>query len=664
MPETFAHYKIDRLDDAQIDDFVGRWYAHQIPSEAEAKEQADSLRSAIRHTPSVRRLSGNPLLLTLMAFIHQGLRKLPKDRGELYERCIQMLLKDWREAKRKEEEQADVLALNVPVQKDYLAHLAFFIQQKNQGGGDEEARGLVSRREAIAALSARHLARAQRERPSLTEIEARDEMARFLEHVCHETGLLLDRGNDQISFIHLSFQEYLAAWVFVCGTDLPKGAGFFVEHLGDPAWEEVLLLRLYVVTQGGGGGETELDVILGGVLRSLERRSVPEGWLTLVRAIRDDIELRERDRREILGRAVQHWLEEPAFGGRWFEALEEVKLFAERARELLRVVIAEARVRAPKAAEAIGLLHLETTIFAFPDDAMDAIRNRADLGEMLADLVPFADEPEVRALLAEKASIADWSCALRVLEGPEAYRWTVRWMKESEAPAAVDAATALLWDKILADFESRASFAESRRGNKSAVLFERSGALIYRTDWSSVALPYACLRVLPVMLPSTGSLSTGRLLQGLLAEARAEWRSCDEWKELKDWAASFSRRVLIGFPVAIPLDESVVDGLAAASVRSFVRSFGGSFSGSVVRSLSVLSFVPLVAMPAADLSVFLIANSPAPPNATSATSSFALSVANMLAHLFARFLAAPMLELFAPSVLMWIVQIWRGSGKK
>src|SRR5204863_5823861 len=89
----FTHYHVGWLADDQINKFIDRWYAIQIPQDsADRIARSRSLRDAVQRTSSVRRLARNPLLLTLMAFIHHGLRKLPQDRGELYEKCVEMLL--------------------------------------------------------------------------------------------------------------------------------------------------------------------------------------------------------------------------------------------------------------------------------------------------------------------------------------------------------------------------------------------------------------------------------------------------------------------------------------------------------------------------------------------------------------------------------------------
>ena len=143
--ETFAHYSVARLDAAQIDDFIARWYALQYSDNArEQDERVRSLQHAVRRSPSVQRLAGNPLLLTLMAFIHHGQRSLPQDRGELYEQCVQMLLKTWQEAKREgglaaghagDPHPFEKLGLHVATQKDYLAHLAMSCAGTESGRG-------------------------------------------------------------------------------------------------------------------------------------------------------------------------------------------------------------------------------------------------------------------------------------------------------------------------------------------------------------------------------------------------------------------------------------------------------------------------------------------------------------------------------------------------
>ena len=438
--DRFRHVRVGRLEPAQIDEFVARWYATQESASTAQEQLVRSLQEAIRRTPSVARLAGNPLLLTLMAFIHHGLRKLPHDRGELYEKCVEMLLKTWQQAKRGgaagAEHDADRLGLHVHTQKDYLAHLAMHLQEKgSQGGEDDDARGLLPRTEAIEVLARRHLELASRERPHLGMAEAREEMVSFFDYVSEQTGLLIDKGGDQVGFIHLSFQEYLAAWVFTCkGGASPE---LFEERLGDPAWEEVLLLRLYIVLRTpGGGGERAFDAITGAILRHLERNELPEGWLTLTRALRDNLGFRAHDRRAILERALGYWLEHPMFAGPWFNVLEELSLFAGAAREDLRTLLLDA-VGASPPATSVACLHLAARLFGFPAEAVERLRHRPELNEprspsALAPAAPAAPTrsgqqptPTRKSAPAEPEILFSWLhlSDIHIGHGSTSHRW-------------------------------------------------------------------------------------------------------------------------------------------------------------------------------------------------------------------------------------------------
>ena len=361
----FDELHIGRLDDEQVSTFIGRWYAIQMQSNLREREElTESLRHAVLRTGGVRRLAANPLLLTLMAFLHQSLGRLPQERGELYELCIDMLLRTWQEARRGEGQRSDPhpfekLGLHVATQKDYLAHLAFFVQERNDVVEGEDARGLVGQMEALECLAKRHLAKSRRARPSLELAEAREEMDQFLDYLGDQTGLLVNRGNDKLAFLHLSFQEYLAAWVYLCGSVGPD-TGFFIKYLGAPAWEEVILLRLHIVLRApGGGGEEAFDRIVRALFEHLGRMSFEPGWQTLARAVRDSLTFTPDDQATVLRKAVEFWCRDARFEGEWFGVLEEICLFGGPGKEALRGVIATMVQRDPPGrAAAYTRLHL------------------------------------------------------------------------------------------------------------------------------------------------------------------------------------------------------------------------------------------------------------------------------------------------------------------
>ena len=157
--DDFSHYRVGRLEPLQIDDFVERWYVIQYPeNERERQEQVNSLQNALRRNPSVQRLAGNPLLLTLMAFIHYGQRTLPQDRGELYEQCIQMLLKSWLEAKRKAASAAgndaphgnEIIGLRRPSRRNTWP-IWLYPSKRRTNPRRKTKRGLIRRSEPLTA---------------------------------------------------------------------------------------------------------------------------------------------------------------------------------------------------------------------------------------------------------------------------------------------------------------------------------------------------------------------------------------------------------------------------------------------------------------------------------------------------------------------------------
>ena len=61
-------------------------------------EKVDKLLPSIMEWPSVRRLATNPLLLTILALIHENVGRLPNRRIKLYEIAAHTLIESWRQA--------------------------------------------------------------------------------------------------------------------------------------------------------------------------------------------------------------------------------------------------------------------------------------------------------------------------------------------------------------------------------------------------------------------------------------------------------------------------------------------------------------------------------------------------------------------------------------
>jgi len=93
--EGFRVFVLQELDDTQIADFLARWHRATDEDEIAAGSRNMRLMTALRQSPAIRRLAGNPLLLTMMAIISRA-HELPRDRAQLYEQCTRLLLHQWK----------------------------------------------------------------------------------------------------------------------------------------------------------------------------------------------------------------------------------------------------------------------------------------------------------------------------------------------------------------------------------------------------------------------------------------------------------------------------------------------------------------------------------------------------------------------------------------
>ena len=221
------------FDEPQIAAFLRGWcVAYEqfargdIPeAQRDGERQAELLTGEIESNLGARRLAGNPLLLTIMALIQRQGVRLPERRVELYDIAVRTLIETWNRAR----SLSDVALLNLPdprLTAALLSEVALWMQQ----------RGITT---ATAGELLPVLAEAHRRRSS-PEPEAA--AAAFLHDVQHYSGLLVERGPDAYSFLHLTFQEYFAARALADMSDADARWRILEPHLRDPRWRETILL--------------------------------------------------------------------------------------------------------------------------------------------------------------------------------------------------------------------------------------------------------------------------------------------------------------------------------------------------------------------------------------------------------------------------------------
>lgn len=226
------------FDDGEIKEFLGKWTAsiekavggETGVAQARAEEERRELQAAVRVNPGVRSLAANPLLLTILALMKRGGIALPDRRVELYKNYVETLLKHWNLARslagRSGREVDLVETMKV------LEPLALWMHEVSPGVGLVKEGELLRRLESLCAG-----------RGHADPARAAGE---FLKDVRDHSSLLLSRGEHQYGFIHLTFQEYLAA--VALARKAREGSGVLVDalapHVGKASWHEVILLTV------------------------------------------------------------------------------------------------------------------------------------------------------------------------------------------------------------------------------------------------------------------------------------------------------------------------------------------------------------------------------------------------------------------------------------
>jgi len=256
--EGLAECTLVDFEEDDIALFVDKWTAaleraargDTAVAAQEAEREREELLEAVNRNPGVRRLAANPLLLTILALMKRQGVTLPERRVELYQKYVETLLKNWNLARgleRRTERDLDVVETN-----RVLAPLALWMHETSPGVG------LVRREDMRRKLEEIYTAR---EAPD-PERSAR----RLLSDAREYAGLLLERGPGEYGFIHLTFQEYLAAVAIAQRgqRDVGPVVETLAAHVGDDNWHEVSLLAI-----GYMGIVQQRDEAAGVALRDL-----------------------------------------------------------------------------------------------------------------------------------------------------------------------------------------------------------------------------------------------------------------------------------------------------------------------------------------------------------------------------------------------------------
>ena len=220
------------FSEAQKSRFVTTWFESMVKGSVlqrgAAERQGLSFQEVITQNTTLREISSNPLLLTLLAVLYSyGSGQLPRGRDQIFGEVVALLLDRWETAK-------GVTGLdesNAPFQFIARDRLLVALEQLAFNSIRAEASTLkdtaeISQGDLISAL--------------MKVSDKRENPALLLEFIRDRTGILSEVSPGLYRFPHRTIQEYLAA-CHLAKNDFPEA---LCELVGDDPirWQDIFLL--------------------------------------------------------------------------------------------------------------------------------------------------------------------------------------------------------------------------------------------------------------------------------------------------------------------------------------------------------------------------------------------------------------------------------------
>ncbi len=306
LTAPFRHWRLEPFCDQAQEHFARRWYqAQDLPAD-QAEERANLLIAGLRNSSAARELARNPLLATLLALVHQGQSSLPRQRLELFKKCLETMLVTWPAQRGRPFKGGSPAEL-----QRWLAWLAAWFQAVRAGQASDRdflaegpQRGLMVKSGTLQSVLSKELARA--------EVAQAETFAQALiDHFVRATGVLVEPAAGYLGFVHLQLMEYLAASRLLAeGHDQPD---FIIAHCAQAPWFQVCLLTTCALAK------SQRDRLIA----LAHERGDAKIWLFLYEAVREEVPFSAQQKNQILAKYIENQFTEEATAAPGGSSLEQ-----------------------------------------------------------------------------------------------------------------------------------------------------------------------------------------------------------------------------------------------------------------------------------------------------------------------------------------------------
>lgn len=261
--EHFRTYHLTSFNEAQVREYVTMWFTLvQSLTEEDRRQRIDSFMKESQQVPDLR---SNPLMLALMCNIYRGEGYIPENRPDLYEKCADMLFKQWDKGRGITMQVA--LSPRTRYTMMFLAHWIYTHSALQEGVTESQ----------LIAEATTHLC----PRPYEDRDEAKQAACEIVEFCRGRAWVFTDTGTTKTGeklyqFTHRTFLEFFtAAHLVRTHSTPPELVNLLLPKIVAKEWDVVAQLAFHMLARQTAGAE---DTLLTMLLDHLQEMPDQEAW--------------------------------------------------------------------------------------------------------------------------------------------------------------------------------------------------------------------------------------------------------------------------------------------------------------------------------------------------------------------------------------------------